>query len=238
MMVDPAAVVAGAATIAGVAPQAVMSVTEAGVITEGSPQTILGQAVEALLQVTDATVSITSTSTETQPLGGGSAADDRLVAHRRVLDLRSKRVAYRGEGGVRVHGEATVRTETGSLEPTPFNPIRIPRIPDFKEPSAPPPPPPAQTVHSTDAPNWVLPKTRAYRGTGGVKVTGSSPMSAMRLQWTSKGDEKIPPRRLVVVGLGGVLVSGAATVTAVSRHKQVLADDDDAIQLLLEVESI
>jgi len=238
LFVAPAGAVLSPVTIAGQATVHTWAVDVGTVIQAGGLQTITGVPVEYGLFVSPGAVIAQSLSTETLPLGGGSAGD-RLPIHRRVIDLRSTQRSVESIATLRVHGEAAVEFRQGGLEPLAFNPIRIPTIriptvPPQKRVSAPPP----QTLSSSSVPFFVASRRMSHVGHGVLKMTGKARVFAYSIRWNSEEDARISPQHLAMVGLGGALVSGSATVTPKSRLKALLADDDDAVQLLLEVDAI
>jgi hypothetical protein len=201
--------------------------------------TLAGQDVSFEYVVSSGTLRIASGGVQT---GGGSIQKrDRPLIRRYETDLRSRVYTHTASGGISIFGSARVRTHFSDLDSLPFNPIVIPAIPDDDDlfdvrlpdiprgqldplPVPPPPPPP---------------RTSSFRGMGGVRIANrAAEISAVTVRFTTRKTAKIPPRRRAVVGLGYVYVVGEATVTPVSWHKALLRDDDDAIQLLLETDSI
>jgi hypothetical protein len=228
MMVDPAAVVPGTATVAGQPVEALLGVTAGAAITEGSPQTINGVAVEAQLGVTTADVLTQSLEPPRfEQSGGGS---DVLPLRVRVTDLRKRTERVASTASITVSGKAKVERQFGL--PESVEPIRIPAVPPA--PKAEPKPPKPEEPKAPEITVKVLTRTKRVHTTARINYAGSATIVAARIKWATSGGTDIPPSRQAVVGFGGVLVGGAARVIPFSYLSRVRQDDEDVLQLLLE----
>lgn len=166
--------------------------------------------------------------------GGGRDVLPLRVGHK---DLRTHTYRFVGRGGLRVHGTAEVHFRAGSFDELPRvqpldslvpeippPPVEQPRVEPTPPPAAPAPPEPQPTLRH-------LPRTWRVHGTGSLPaLSGTATFAGLTV--TSLNRVEMPPQRQVDMG------PTPEELAAQSRLAAILADDEDAIQLLIELDLI
>lgn len=167
--------------------------------------------------------------------GGGRDQLPLRVGHK---DLRARTYRFVGRGGLRVHGTAEVSFRAGEFDELPRvqpldslvpeippPPVEQPRVEATPAPAAPAPPPEPQPSLRH------LPRTWRVHGTGSLPaLRGAATFAGWT--YTNLNEVEMPPQRQVDMG------PTPEELAAQARLAAILADDEDAIQLLIELDLI